>query len=367
MTNINQINNFYIPQKNNIKTGQSATQPQISEVASKKIKEFHTNFDKLCLSTQKKIISLDEVKSLFPNGCLEENYVTDSIKKILLKLKTDRNIINLTPELSEKDYKIIQNFMNKANGRFIDEWKGNSNTDTIPNIQKLALFARTMQLTNQTNEFIEFDMNKWDIIVDGIIRKPKEAIIPLLEYKVNSYEINTALSDFSKMTPEIQNKVNMISQYLDSYIVKKEFTVFRGDKSFNILPIINIDGEYYNLANVLENVSKTYQELYKNNSLKTNQIEDFVRTFLKDRQIPQSRFMSTAMTESAIKDYAKKIKWEITVPVGTRGTSIESFNIERLNEAEFLAQRNGQLKIKNATYNPQEELWYFYAIIEQEH
>ena len=77
--------------------------------------------------------------------------------------------------------------------------------------------------------------------------------------------------------------------------------------------------------------------------------------------------MSTAMTESATKAYAKKIKWNITVPKGTRGTSIESYNIERANEAEFLAQRNGQFKIINATYKPEEDLWYFEAIIEQLH
>lgn len=75
--------------------------------------------------------------------------------------------------------------------------------------------------------------------------------------------------------------------------------------------------------------------------------------------------MSTAMTESATKDYAKKIKWNITVPAGTRGTSIESFNVERANEAEFLAQKNGQFRINNATYKPEEDLWYFDAIIEQ--
>ena len=77
--------------------------------------------------------------------------------------------------------------------------------------------------------------------------------------------------------------------------------------------------------------------------------------------------MSTAMTESATKEYAKKIKWNITVPAGTRGTSIESFNVERLNEAEFLGQRNGQFRITDAVYKPQDDLWYFDAIIEQKH
>ena len=75
--------------------------------------------------------------------------------------------------------------------------------------------------------------------------------------------------------------------------------------------------------------------------------------------------MSIGMTESAIQDYAKKIKWRIEIPKGTKGASIESFNVERLNEAEFLGQRNGVLKIRNAHYNPKEDMWYFDATLAQ--
>lgn len=75
--------------------------------------------------------------------------------------------------------------------------------------------------------------------------------------------------------------------------------------------------------------------------------------------------MSIGMTESAIKNYAGKIKWDIKIPAGTKGASIESYNIERLNEAEFLGQRNGVLKIKKARYCPEEDLWYFKAELEQ--
>lgn len=75
--------------------------------------------------------------------------------------------------------------------------------------------------------------------------------------------------------------------------------------------------------------------------------------------------MSIGMTQSSIKDYAKKIKWNIRIPKGTKGASIESFNIERLNEAEFLGQRNGTLKIREARYNPRKNLWFFDATLEQ--
>ena len=35
-------------------------------------------------------------------------------------------------------------------------------------------------------------------------------------------------------------------------------------------------------------------------------VENLVEIYLKNNIIPQSRFMSTAMTESATKEYAKK-------------------------------------------------------------
>lgn len=116
--------------------------------------------DELCLSTKTHSVSIDEVKKLFPTGKLENNYIINDIKDLLTRIKTDRKIIDLTPELSEKDYGIIQKLMNRDNGRFIEQWKGYSDTDIVPNAQKLALFTRTMRLTRQTNEFLEFNPNQ---------------------------------------------------------------------------------------------------------------------------------------------------------------------------------------------------------------
>ena len=73
--------------------------------------------------------------------------------------------------------------------------------------------------------------------------------------------------------------------------------------------------------------------------------------------------MSTAMTTKAANRYAEKIFWKIKVPAGTKGASIESFNIEREGEAEFLIQKNGNLLIKNAKFDPKKRLWEFNAII----
>lgn len=75
--------------------------------------------------------------------------------------------------------------------------------------------------------------------------------------------------------------------------------------------------------------------------------------------------MSIGMTESAIKEYVGKIKWNIKIPAGTKGASIESYNLGRNKEAEFLGQRNGIFIIEKAKYCPKKDLWYFDAMLEQ--
>ena len=64
------------------------------------------------------------------------------------------------------------------------------------------------------------------------------------------------------------------------------------------------------------------------------------------------------MTQTVADRYTEKIFWEINIPKGTRGSSIESFNIERKIETEFLWQRNVHLKIKfNSTIKNNKRLF----------
>ena len=79
----------------------------------------------------------------------------------------------------------------------------------------------------------------------------------------------------------------------------------------------------------------------------------------------QSRFMSTAMNQKATDKYAQKILWKIKVPAGTKGASIESFNIEREAEAEFLLQRGSDLLIKNAKFNSKKRIWEIDVVMDQ--
>ena len=338
--------------------------PQTFRIKPEELKNLRYEGDKVLLHTQKQVISLDEVKALFPTGRLEDNYIIRDIKDLLSRLKTERQIIDLRPDLSEKDYKIIHSFMNRNNGRFIENWKGFSDTDLVPNIQKLALFTRTMRLTKQTKDFLEFNPNQWEMVYEGIVRKPREMIMPMLEYKANSNPINIPLGE-NKITKELKATVDKISAYINMFTVKKDFTAYRGDKTFNILSGVNIGSENISLAEIMEKVSQKFQKKFKDRQYDPKEVELFVQEYLKDQKINQKRFMSIGMTESSVKDYAKRIKWKIKIPAGTKGASIESYNIERLNEAEFLGQRNGVLKIREAYYCPKKDLWYFDASLEQ--
>ena len=149
--------------RHNAAASRFVQKPQAVRIKPEELTKLRYAGDELHLTGQKQVISLDEVKALFPAERLEDNYIIRDIKDLLSRLKTERQVIDLTPELSEKDYKIIHSFMNKDNGRFIEQWKGFSDTDLLPNIQKLALFTRTMRLTRQTNDFLEFNPTQWEM------------------------------------------------------------------------------------------------------------------------------------------------------------------------------------------------------------
>lgn len=321
------------------------------------------NKDSVSLSSNRQYITIQEIKDLIPSGKLEDNYIIQDMKKLLEKLDTDRKTIDLSPELTDEDYAIIQKLMNKENGKYIKDWIGYSDTDDIPNIQKLALFARTMRLTNQTADFLDFDSAKWQVATEGIIKKPENMIMPVFEYKVNSDKINRALSGI-EADEETLRKIEILSEYLDMFEVKDDFEAYRGDKSFGILASIKIDNDM-NLAELIEIFSEKFQKDYQNDMYDENEAINFAKEYIINKKIFQPRFMSIGMTQRAIEQYAKKIKWIITVPQGTKGTSIESYNFEREAEAEFLGQRNGTLRINKATYDPKNDIWIFRATLEQ--
>ena len=203
---------------------------------------------------------------------------------------------------------------------------------------------------------------QWDVVVDGIVKKPKEAIIPLLEYKVNSDEINNALSS-GIITPEIQRKIDAITNYLNLFETKQDMTVYRGEKSFGLFKTItpSADVNLSNALNFFDNAMAKHP--FNNNNLKY--ANNLINALITNLEIKQPRFLSTAMSTKSADKYAEKVYWKIKIPMAIKGASIESFNIEREAEAEFLLQKGSFIKVNKACYNIFRKLWEFEAEIRQ--
>ena len=131
------------------------TKPEVVSIFKADLASLRPAFDTFERKT--KSITIDEVKKLFPTGKLDENnYVIREMKDVLSRIEPKpKRVIDLSPELTEQDYKLITDMMNLHNGKYIDVWKGYSETDLIPNIEKLALFNRSMRLSKQADDFLK--------------------------------------------------------------------------------------------------------------------------------------------------------------------------------------------------------------------
>lgn len=187
--------------------------------------------------------------------------------------------------------------MNRDNGRFIQQWKGYSDTDIVPNIQKLALFTRTMRLTKQTQEFLEFNPNQWEIIYEGIVKKPRETIMPLLEYKANSNPINIPLGN-NRITTSLKNTVDIITEFLNMFTVKKDFIGYRGDKTFNILSGIKYEGQTFSLAELMEDFSNAMKIDYQNGKYNQTSVDYFIKKiYYRPKSKPKTFYVNWYDTE----------------------------------------------------------------------
>lgn len=364
MSGINSLKpvvNFFV---SSVSATKYVTKPKSVSLFKTEINQLKPVFD--TFERRAKFVSIDEVKKLFPTGKLDEkNYLIREMRNVLSRVEPmPKHVIDLSPILTERDYKLITDMMNLHNGKYIDVWKGFSDTDLIPNIEKLALFNRSMKLSKQADDFLQFNPEQWDVIVEGIVRKPKDAIVPLLEYKVNSDEINRALSS-GKITADVQKKIGAITNYLNLFETKKDLTVYRGEGNYRILNSVELSDNLY-LGDFLEKMTTQIMQEEKLSSSDKMKKFDELKSILELKKVNQQRFMSTAMLKKATDKYADKIIWEIKVPKGTKGASIESFNLDRGAEAEFLIQNNSNLIIQEAKYNLDKKIWELKAFLKQD-
>ena len=281
--------------------------------------------------------------------------------KSLKDLKLWLHSVDVSSNITKNDCSEIADFMNMHGGKFANLWRGYSQTDMIPNIEKLALFTRSLKRIDKLELYKNLDEKDWINCIDGIINKPLEVIRPLLEYKYDSREINGAISN-GTTSQRVKNMINTITRFLDKQILKHDMTVYRGEGGFDVFNSVMLDeNKKYTLKNALEKITSEIE----NGQISQNEIDEFIKAFMLKRNVTQERFMSTAIDSDAIEDYAKKVYWKINVPKGSKASLIESYNVERKSEAEMLIQRLSQLLIKDAKYDQKNKRWYIEADLVQ--
>ncbi len=297
----------------------------------------------------------EEVKLLFPTGKIDQStFFMQEINKIMPMIDPEKHIVDFISPLNDDDYDIITKLFNVHDGKYKYLWLGKSLIDNESNINKLAMFARILKNLKNVDLYLNFDENTWDIITKGIIHKPRYVVSPLIMYKIDSGDINGALTG-GNMTYEIKGMINAISTYISQNPIEKDVVVYRGETSYWIFGDAKTpSGEFIRKElEVLENCN--------NPQLR----ESFITNILMDLVFEYPRFLSTAFIPSDAESRAIKIFWNIEVPAGTKGIMIESYNIERESESEFLIQRCSELSIDDVVWNPTKKRLEISAVVIQ--
>lgn len=349
---------------------------KIEKISAPNVQKVETSvFDKVSklannVSPIKKSITPEEVKELFVNGELSNNFLKDSMARTRLKLffDADKNIyslvkffdsVNLKNKLTKSDLNHIADFMNMHDGKYLSKWYGYS--DGMLNVEKLALFVRCAKRIEKMKFYKGLDEGTWENCIDGILNKPKYAIKALLEYKADSRAINNGIS-YGTNIKKIKDYINRIEKFLNTQTLRNAMLVYRGEGDFGIFGS-TIRNKQIKIT--LKDELEKFTNYIETNGCNEGELDEFIDNILIGQQIIQSRFMSTAIERSAIEQYAKKVHWNIKVPAKTKGSVIESYNIERQSEAEFLVQRNSTLVIKNAMYDFKKHRWKIWADLKQ--
>ena len=310
----------------------------------------------------KNIVTAEDVKKLLPNKMIEENFYIESIHRLIneipTEVKNDPNFrtIDLSPQLTEKDFEIIAQLINLHKNKHLAKWFEYNPKYGIKNIQNLAIFARVVDFTNQHKDFLEFNANQWDIVIEGILKKPENLVDSILRYKYNSTEINKALDTGIYPNKEIKELINNIKEYISLFDTKEEITVYRGEGGYGILNT----GKNSELGEIV----KKFTEEYKTGKYSEEEKENFIEKYLAFETLKQKRFLSTSMTPEGSKEHQGVIYWEeLVIPKGTQGAFIEGFCVDKPKEAEFLIQSDTEILITHARF--ENGMWILRGVIKQ--
>ena len=304
---------------------------------------------------KKDIITSNDIELLLPAKSFDkENYFMQEILKIIPHINPKKHIVNFNKSFDSKDYQIIAELFNIHNGKYKKLWLTKSETDEISSIEKLAIFTRIIRSLKKVDMYLNFDEKIWNIIAKGIVEKPQKLIQPLITYKINSNEINGVLTKTVKITPKLKEMIEEISKYIADSPINDNIDVYRGETSYWIFG----DKEISNGVLLRDEMLK-----YETSNKETR--DAFITDVLMDIDFEYPRFLSTAFDINDAEARAEKILWHLEVPKNTRGIMIESYNIERESESEFLIQRSSELSILDVIFNDEKKRWEIFATVLQ--
>ena len=158
-------------------------------------------------------VSVNDVREMFSDNEIGGSF----FRKEMYRIKTDfflsslfnsqkmkkwQHSVDLSNPLKDFDYKEIAAFMNLHNGKYLEVWKGEKNE--IRNIEKLALFTRSLQRIEKLNYFKNLPEDVWASCINGIVNTPQEVVPALMQYKYTSLKINNAITDKTKNNSQIE-------------------------------------------------------------------------------------------------------------------------------------------------------------------
>jgi len=218
------------------------------------------------------------------------------------------------------------------------------------------------QLTGKQRLYFGMGDAEWSVVVDGVTDRPEEVAKHFFAYKKDSKEINGAITkSLYEVTPKLQDAIDGITNFIEKHPIKEPIKVYRGEGHYGIFSG-NKTSYGKDLAEELERIAKDFSEA----KVDYTYIQKFIYNELRNRVIIQSRFLSTAMDKSCADMYAKVAEWKLDVPTGTKGLQIESYNVERKAEDEFLIQRGSKIQIEDAYFDQYQKIWMLKGIVKQD-
>ena len=258
----------------------------------------------------------------------------------------------------------MQKYLNQE---FLATVQGEAHVYFSENPEKLGALTKTLQ-KNQAplGHIAKLDEPYWKSVITSIDNPPtgvtKNA---MMDYKRDSWAINKLLSciktgekipqNIQQRYTELTKYIADITDYINTLRLTEPITVYRDD-GYILLTFVKLpDGN--TLADKLQQIAKSKDINYIHRATENLSAQTYP-------PIVQERFMSTTFVKDL--HYQKQeIRWEFNLPVGTKGTFIESYNELKIhgNQVEYLLQRNSKIIIKNINYlNGQ---WYIKADIQQ--